>query len=215
MKCSNLLTLTKEAHLSPEQLAKKLEISHMTIRRWMKMPPNETIPRIYEKALEDAVYQMMIDGVLGPESRSAHLVMEKSQKLSFEAAIKNLGFTDNLKGVPGFSSDRLMVGLSQIGAKESQKKEVDESHKKIFSFSHLGEEWGTRISTLMKVISSKKLNSVDKLVAYGALFYLLCPFDLIPDNIPVFGLMDDYCVLGLATTYYIRKFGRSIKPVEN
>jgi uncharacterized membrane protein YkvA (DUF1232 family) len=42
-------------------------------------------------------------------------------------------------------------------------------------------------------------------VAYGALYYLLCPLDLIPDNVPVFGLMDDYCVLGLAASHYAKK----------
>jgi len=210
MENSHLLILMKEAQLSPEQLAERLGISNMTIRRWMKKSSGEIIPGVYEKAMEDAVYQMMIDGILGPESKSVKLVMKKSQNLSFAAAIKNLGFTGNLRKAPSFSPDRLMVGLSQIGAKESRKTEVDRSHKKIWSFAKLGEEWGSHISTMMRVVRSKNLTMVDKLVAYGALFYLICPFDLIPDDIPVFGLMDDYCVLGLAVAYYVRKYGRSL-----
>jgi uncharacterized membrane protein YkvA (DUF1232 family) len=43
-------------------------------------------------------------------------------------------------------------------------------------------------------------------VAYGALFYLILPFDLIPDSIPVFGYVDDFGILGFAVAYYARKF---------
>jgi uncharacterized membrane protein YkvA (DUF1232 family) len=58
----------------------------------------------------------------------------------------------------------------------------------------------------MKVLNSRDLHTFDKLVAYGALFYLLCPFDLIPDYVPVFGYMDDFIVLGFAVAYYVKRF---------
>lgn len=198
----------REAKLSPEKLAKRLGISNMTIRRWMKDPNHKALPSIYEKAVQEAIYQMVMDGELPPESQSFQTVLKRSQNLSFQAALKGLGFTANLKGAPGFAPDHLMMGLSQIGAKESQKLEVDKNHKKIWSFGRLGKDWKERISTLMKVLTSTNLTMVDKLVAYGALFYLLSPFDLIPDSIPVFGLMDDYVVMGLAAAHYLRKFGK-------
>ena len=43
-------------------------------------------------------------------------------------------------------------------------------------------------------------------VAFGALFYLICPFDLIPDAIPVIGYADDFIVLGIAVLYYRKRF---------
>ncbi len=195
-----------EADLSPEQLAKRLEISNMTVRRWMKKPQNEEIPSIYEKAVRDAIYQLVIEEVLPPESKSFQMAVKSVSNLPFEAILKGLGFSSIMEQKPGFAPDQLLVGLSQIGAKESQKTEVDTNRKKILSFSRMGREWKERISPLMKVIQSHRLTTTDKLVAYGALFYLLCPFDLIPDNIPVFGLMDDYCVLGLAAAYYANKY---------
>jgi uncharacterized membrane protein YkvA (DUF1232 family) len=70
----------------------------------------------------------------------------------------------------------------------------------------MGREWKKRITTLWKVVRSNKLTHFDKLVAYGALFYLLTPIDFIPDHIPVFGLMDDYLVLGIAVAYYAKNF---------
>jgi uncharacterized membrane protein YkvA (DUF1232 family) len=47
---------------------------------------------------------------------------------------------------------------------------------------------------------------MEKLSAYGALFYLITVFDLIPDTIPVFGVLDDFAILGIVTAYYLRKF---------
>jgi uncharacterized membrane protein YkvA (DUF1232 family) len=187
-------------------MAKRLGVSNMTVRRWMKRPPSETMPAIYEKVVRDAVYQMVLDGVLTADSRSFKSVSKIIRDLSFTTILRSLGFRSDFKNAPSFSPNRLMAGLSQIGSKDSRKAEVDQNPKKIWSFGRLGLDWKERISAMMKVVSSKRLSDGDKLVAYGALFYLLCPFDLIPDNIPVFGLMDDYCVLGLATTYYVQKY---------
>jgi uncharacterized membrane protein YkvA (DUF1232 family) len=62
------------------------------------------------------------------------------------------------------------------------------------------------------VVKSSKLSHVDKLVAYGALFYLLTPMDLIPDHIPVLGLVDDFGVLGFALTYYTKRCPEILIP---
>ncbi|MDE2313589.1 MAG: DUF1232 domain-containing protein [Elusimicrobia bacterium] len=58
----------------------------------------------------------------------------------------------------------------------------------------------------MDVIRSPQLTLTDKLVAYGALFYLITPFDLIPDTIPGIGYLDDFAILSLALLYYERRF---------
>ncbi len=207
MRISLLLNLMRETGLSPESLAKRMGISNMTVRRWLRRPHREKVGGIYEKAIRDAVYQMALDGLLTTDSRSYQYVLKTTRNLSLTAILKGLGFKNDFKKGPNFSPDRLMVGLSQIGAKKSRKNEVEGSYKKIWSFSRLGSDWKKRISTLMKVVTTTgKISGRDKLVAYGALFYLLCPLDLIPDNIPVFGLMDDYVVLGLASAYYVNKY---------
>ncbi len=197
----------RETGLSPEALAERMGISNMTVRRWMKRPHGENVGLLYEKGIQDAVYKMALEGILPIDSPSYQYVLKTTRNLSFTAILKSLGFGNSLQKGPSFSPDRLMVGLSQIGSKESRKNEVDGNYEKIWTFSRLGRDWRERISTLMKVLSSKgRISSRDKLVAYGALFYLLCPLDLIPDNIPVFGLMDDYVVLGLASAYYVHKY---------
>lgn len=58
---------------------------------------------------------------------------------------------------------------------------------------------------MLEVIRSKDLTLADKLVAYGALFYLITPMDFIPDAIPVVGYLDDFAVLGLALAYYAHR----------
>ena len=82
---------------------------------------------------------------------------------------------------------------------------VDKQKKKILSFKKLGLEWSERISILTGVIASKKLSALDKFMAYGALFYLVMVFDLIPDTVPVFGMLDDFAILGIAATYYLKR----------
>jgi uncharacterized membrane protein YkvA (DUF1232 family) len=205
MKTSHLLILMRDTKLSPEELAKRLGISNMTIRRWMKKPSNEPLPAIYEKAVWEAVYQMVAEGMLLPGSAFVQKAVKESQKLYFKAAMKCLGFTGESRKAPGFSMESITRGLSQIGAKENHQLEVEKGKKKILSFSRFGRDWKQRISTLMKVLSSARLSGRDKAVAYGALFYLLCPLDLIPNNVPVFGLMDEYCVLGFASDHYAKK----------
>ncbi|HTC20105.1 MAG TPA: DUF1232 domain-containing protein [bacterium] len=196
----------RETELSPEQMAKRLGISNMTIRRWMEKKSGEALPAIYEKSVWDAVYQMVAEGMLLPGSTFVQKAVKESQKLYFSAAMKSLGFKGPSRKSPRFSMRSVMEGLSQIGAKEGHQSEVEKHRKKILSFVRLGQDWKQRISTLIKVVSSTRLSGKDKLVAYGALFYLLCPLDLIPDNVPVFGLMDDYCVLGFAASHYAEKY---------
>jgi uncharacterized membrane protein YkvA (DUF1232 family) len=195
----------RETKLSPEQLAKRLGVSHMSIRRWMKYAPGETIPAIYEKSVWDAVYQMVGEGVLSPESAFVRKAVKESQKFYFRAAMKSLGFKGPGRKPRRFSAVSIMKGLSQIGAQAGHQSQVEKSQEKIGDFVRLGKDWKRGITTLKRVINNTRLSIKEKLVAYGALYYLLCPLDLIPDNVPVFGLMDDYCVLGLAASHYTKK----------
>jgi uncharacterized membrane protein YkvA (DUF1232 family) len=206
MKISHLLILMRDMDLSPELLAERLGISNMTIRRWMKKSANENFPVIYEKMVWDFVYRMVAEGRLLAGSAFVQKAVKKNQRLYFRAAMKSLGI-EKMRGQSlKFSLASIRKDLTEIGARTANRLEVDKNKNKILSFSRWNGEWKKRISTLMEVLSNTRLSRRDKLVAYGALFYLLCPFDLIPDNTPVFGFMDDYVVLGLASAHYVSKY---------
>lgn len=205
-----MLELAEEAHLSPEKLAEILGISGMTLRRWRAKPPARDLPKLYERAFTTGIEQLVVDGYIAPDSKLAASVMAKSEQVSFQARIKALGISESVMKRKGSAADALMMGLSEIGAPTTRMQEVDRNQKKIGGFAKLGAEWKKRVTGLLIVIRSPKLTLMDKLVAYGALFYLLTPFDLIPDTIPVFGLLDDYAILGLALAYYASRYPRLI-----
>jgi len=127
------------------------------------------------------IFELVSEGRLSAESDSIKIVMTGSQWTPFAAAASHLGISqDALKG--GVSNEsRLMESLSDIGKKSTHQTEVDQSKVRILSFKKWSAEWSDRVSALWKVITSPRLTSMDKLVAYGALFYLVTPFDLIPD----------------------------------
>ena len=202
-----LLNLLSECALSPEELAPKLGFSNMTYRRWQKANPKKEIPGKYEKPIQEGIYRLIAEGHLRSDSPRVKKYLEANGTRYFEAAVQSLGITsDGIAALASGQEDQVTLGLSQIGAKGEKQGAVDADLVKIKGFEKFSAEWKKRISSLLTVIRSKKLNTVDKLVAYGALFYLITPFDLIPDHIPVFGYVDDFAILGFAMTYYLKKF---------
>jgi uncharacterized membrane protein YkvA (DUF1232 family) len=206
-----LLSLFEEAGLSPEKGAELLGVSGMTLRRWRSQPGRAQLPKVYERAAEEAVHRLIADGKLSASSPLIRSVIESSRALSFQTTLKSLGFSASMLKGSNFQADAIVRGLSEIGGDEARKSEVDHNKKKIFSFAKLGDDWKRRIEGLWTVLQSKDLTLLDKLVAYGALFYLLTPFDLIPDYIPVFGLLDDFAILGLAIVYYAKRYPHLVK----
>jgi uncharacterized membrane protein YkvA (DUF1232 family) len=202
------------ADLSPEQLGKRLGVSGMTLRRWKAHPPAGELPKIYEKALIGVIHELVGEGKLTTTHPVVQAVMTTNQWDPMTTAVAALGIEPaTLKG--GVANEkRLMENLSQIGLKGTNKSEVDRNKSRIMSFKKMGAEWGRRVTSLWKVVTSAELNTMDKLVAYGALFYLICPFDLIPDWIPVFGYMDDYIVLGFAVAYYMKRFPQLFESIQ-
>ena len=209
MRYSQLFGLLEEARLSPEQAAGRLGVTGMTLRRWRTRPPGESLPDMYARSFRAAVRQMVVDGELSPDSAEVRGLLQPDELLSFRATLQDLGFSEKTLGDTR-NPDALVEGLSHI-ASPARIKEVEGSRKKISAFAKLGAEWKKRTSGLVAVIGSRDLTAMDKLVAYGALFYLITPFDLIPDTLPVFGLLDDYAILGLALAYYLRRYPRLFK----
>jgi len=206
MKLAQMFTLMNEAQLSTEQLGKRLGISGMTLRRWRHESCDRELPTLYAKALESVICELAAEGKLKKESSMVQTAMTKIQRAPIAAIGANLGIAwDQLKPGP-FSEQRLAECLSQIGADTEHQEEVDRSVIQISEFKKWGVEWNRRISLLLNVLQSKEPNAVDKWVAYGALFYLVTEIDLIPNDLPVFGYMDDFVLLGCAADYYEKRF---------
>src|SRR5665213_1322274 len=197
----NLVTILKESQTSPEELGALIGVSGMTVRRWVEKPTSEELPELYQHAVREAIYKLVIEGRLDSDSKLVRKLFSNPANLSQQAAAKALGFPDMSGGDFANHQDQIMVGLSHIGASEVRRIKVDGSKDKLPAYKKLGKDWSDRISILTKVITSKNLTALDKFPAYGALFYLFMPFDLIPDSIPVFGLMDDFSILGIAAAY--------------
>lgn len=206
MTYSQLLTVIDSSGLSPEDIAPALGISNMTLRRWRKQPGHKSLPKSYRRTAVEGVYQLIADGKLSFDSKEVQDLVRSSPSLSFDAIIKELGISMDVLNSRETYEDRVIMALSQIGINGKHKEEVDQSAKKLTGFQKLGAEWKRRISMLTDVLRSTQLSPIDKWVAYGALFYLIMPFDLIPDHIPVVGLLDDFGILGFAVAYYARKF---------
>jgi uncharacterized membrane protein YkvA (DUF1232 family) len=197
----------QDAGLSPEHFGERLGIAGMTLRRWRKSPPDGDLPKKYETALIDAMSQLVAEGKLNPDSPSVKAILKERTNLSISSALKNLGLTfEDLKSSSA-RPDAMEDVLSRIGMDSERQRQVDRSGKAYAYFQKLGRSWQTRIKVLRWVVTSTELSLTDKLVAYGALFYLISPVQLLPNYIPVVGLLDDYAVIVMAVTYYMRRFG--------
>jgi uncharacterized membrane protein YkvA (DUF1232 family) len=209
MKTTQLRELLAASGLSPEQLGRRVQVSGMTLRRLLKRPPEADVPETYQPHLELGVYELIIGGQLRGDAPVAQAILKESRNRSFDAAIHTLGFPESALSGEGSPSDKLIGGLSQVGASREHQQVVKGSQKALAAFGRLSAEWKTRMRCLLAIITSRKLTQFEKFAAYGALFYLITVFDLIPDTLPVFGLMDDFGILGLVVGYYTQRFPRS------
>jgi uncharacterized membrane protein YkvA (DUF1232 family) len=197
--------LLRETGTSPEEFGVRCGVSGMTVRRWIKKAGPAPISASYEPGIRDGVFGLIADGSLKSDSPTAKEILAAFRSPFFDAALKNLGLEGFSANPSENMQNQFVSALGQIGVDREHIRVVDKGKEKIALFKKMGAGWSKRVGGLMNIIASKKLSTMDKIVAYGALFYLLTPFDLIPDYIPVFGLMDDYAVLGIALTYYAKK----------
>lgn len=64
--------------------------------------------------------------------------------------------------------------------------------------------WVQRLRLARALLTDPRIPPVARMVTIGMLAYLLMPFDLIPDWIPVLGQLDDVLVLALGGFLLIR-----------
>jgi len=207
MKYSHLLNCIEETGLSPEELAPIWDVSNMTLRRWKTRPKNSSVAKSLEPAIREGIYKLLIQGRLKATSPNVEKLLEGSHSSSFEACIKSMGVDDALlAGGNAENEESLALLLAKIGHGKEYREQVDKKEDEISKFKSFGKTWSANLTTLMGVVRSPKLTLLDKVVAYGALFYLIYPFDLIPDSIPVIGYLDDFAMIAVAVAYYLKRY---------
>ena len=184
MTYGHLSILLNELQFSPEQLGERLGIAGKTIRRWIDLPKGKKLPPLYAKALRETIFEFVAEGKLTSDSEVVLLSLKEGNDSFFHAAIRDLGMAEDFLKNADQSPDSIVQGIAQIGANEKKRASVDRSKEKLSTYHKISAEWKCRVQTLYKAITSKELNGFEKFAAYGALFYLISPFDLIPDHIP-------------------------------
>ena len=203
-----MLNLLKQTKLSAEALAPYFGVSNMTIRRWPNKS-NQIISKSERENIDQGVYKLIADGYLTSTAFDSGYVSKKQTPAYFSAVAKNLGLmSDTTKGKHKMLS---VDSIADIGMDLNRQKRVETEKKSILKHLANGPEWKSRLMCLLNVLKSKKVSKLEKVVAYGALFYLITPFDFIPDHLPAIGLIDDFTVLGIAVAHYKSLLSRESK----
>lgn len=205
MKYIQITSLLNETGLSPEVLAPYISVSNSTYRRWIKTPSSEDLPKEYDSNVAMGIYKLLSENLLSYDSKLVNEFLEGNLPDYFQSAIGRIDNSEGLFAKNSTHQDKITAVLSNLGSSIKIREQVDKSSKKILKFAEWGAAWKERIKLLIDVTKSKDIVLIDRLVAYGALFYLILPFDLIPDAIPVFGYVDDFGILGFAAAYYTKK----------
>jgi uncharacterized membrane protein YkvA (DUF1232 family) len=208
-----LFDVIRESGQSYEQFGKRIGLSGMTLRRWRSCDRSENVPDCYHRAIGAGVRQLLQESRISAKTPFVKKLLHHESENGLVNTMKHLGMNlsalDSGKKSKGHNEHLILDGLAQIGTDEDKRREVDRESTKILSFKKIGREWSRRITLLWKVVRSKDIDILGKIVAYGALFYLVEPFDFIPDHLVGFGYIDDYVILGIAAVYcqkYLKTF---------
>ncbi len=210
MTYAELKACLKQTNLSPEALAPYFSVSNMTFRRWEKKRAQKIDSR-YENDIINGLFRLVADGHLSMDSESFQSLVGKNYQSSayFDSVLKTLGISEAISSQENFE-ERISDCLYEIGGKAERGQYVDSRLIDAASkyVSRMGKEFVSRMTSLVKIVQSSEIRKEHKIIAYGALFYLFMPFDFSPDHIPIFGLMDDFAVLGFAVAYYKNMCGK-------
>jgi uncharacterized membrane protein YkvA (DUF1232 family) len=206
-----LLSILEKANISPEKAADELGVSGMTLRRWRSKGADEELPEMYRRAFEAMLRRLIGEGRVHPEDPDVLSAFHAAGGDPFQKTLLGLGITHEILRDGHKDQGTVAIGLARIGEDPNRQAQVEGSSKMLDRFKAISADWKNRIGDLTLVLKSSEITVLDKLVAFGALFYLITPFDLIPDAIPVFGLMDDFIILGIAALYYRTRFPHLFK----
>lgn len=63
---------------------------------------------------------------------------------------------------------------------------------------------------IVRLLRDSRVSRADKLILATAVAYVLAPFDLIPDVIPILGRLDDLVFVALAIDRLVKRAGRDV-----
>lgn len=155
----------KNREISPEVFAAEVQLSHMTIRRWLKRPDSDEIPDKYYLILRPTLAGLTQLSVSPPAS---------------------------------FDVEDLMNEIEKSGTQFKDVKTLDKDVTEKLKSARVDKIFIEYCKTLIKAVKNPKTPIKARAMAVGALIYFVSPIDLIPDNIPVIGYLDDLAVLSLA-----------------
>ncbi|MGE5085304.1 MAG: YkvA family protein [Bacillota bacterium] len=203
MKINQISKLSKDTGLSPEKLAVYFQVSNMTLRRWLKKGGTGRIPVQYETNLYQGILSMVRDGLLEKDHELVKEAFEFTQVLFAHNSFMMMDLSvDQFKG--SVSEDGVVDLCLKLGQKEDSLAYVQRNESVLKDIEMKSPGIKEKVAALWKVLKDSEVQRTYKYVAIGALFYLVFPFDFIPDTIPAVGFLDDFAVLGIATSYYLR-----------
>ena len=173
VRIRELRTFLETRHISPEAFGKQVELSHMTIRRWLRKPDTWVIPHKYHPILREG---------FGPD--------KNTQSPEVTHALADLDISSLMKGIEK---------SGEKGDLKSIEKELTQKKKK----TRLDQVFWRFCETLLKTARSTSSTTQARAIAIGALLYFINPIDLIPDEIPLVGYLDDLAILSLAVNYIL------------
>ncbi len=211
MQYKQVISIFSETGLSPESLAEWIGVSNSTYRRWLKAVPSKEFPKDYMPNVSAGIYRLLSGGVLKYESARVNDFVEHNVPEYFSAALRAMG--DAAAALPKAAphEEKVVTVLFNLGYSAAARKTVDKALPEIEKFASWGPTWKRNIEMLAAVVKSDNFTFLEKQVAYGALFYLELPLDLIPDAIPVFGYIDDFGMLCAAAAHYSLKYPEKFK----
>jgi uncharacterized membrane protein YkvA (DUF1232 family) len=165
-----------QCNQSPEELARRVKISNMTIRRLLARPSSARIPEKYQlqfNALEER-----------PAAESAAAGLFQGLK-DFE------GILEHLKE-EGSSSN---VDPARVRGELKKKLKLHE----------LTSEFRELVRRASSFAWGKEGTLSQRFLCIGALLYFLNPIDIIPDTLGAVGFLDDFAVLSLVMMQVTRK----------
>ncbi|WP_413581167.1 YkvA family protein [Bdellovibrio sp. HCB288] len=204
MKISQISKISKDTGLSPEKLAVYFQVSNMTLRRWLKKGGTVRVPAQYDTNLYQGILTMVKDGVIDKDHECVKEAYEFSQSLFANNSFMMMDLQATQFEQSGGNEDGLMDLCLRLGQRDDSLTYVQNNETTLQGLQNKSPSIREKVMTLWNVLKDGDLQKTSKYVAVGAMYYLVFPFDFIPDSVPGVGLLDDYAILSIAVDHYLR-----------
>lgn len=180
---ADLRTYLKTTGTSPEKFAREVQLSHMTIRRWLRKPDETAIPKKYYGLLKP-----LLQGASNSPN-DAELDLDSQAQSSITEKLRSL----DMAGV--------MEEIEKSGQDFQDFQTLNQDLKSKLKTGSFDELFVGFCKSLFEAAKNPISTPSIRAVAIGALLYFINPIDLIPDHIPGIGYLDDLAVLSVAVNY--------------